>query len=628
MITFLVLAFRAALHGQSQLIKDSIAAKPKCPVTVSPKEAVYGCPLVPPASETAQMPVDRDPYPPKDEKPYPPIKTVVLPVKDKGKSQEAQEPPVRQSNNGLKAQIIPKGIYMPGTRNPVVFAPKKDDAELAEGETGTKDVPGPSAMDTGLTDYQYHQNNGYPSVEGQEQLTPSPSFHYIKKLPPRKPVATKVADTSQKQPQTIVYANAPQLQPKQPIKVKNPRLQPIDRQQKPRYVPTEPSSVGTASTEENQDRGKVVGNPYGYSFITAPASKPKPQKQPNATVEAKKGTVQSGPRTYGYGIDPNAQKAVPPPRLSVPTPRSGGVDPTNAAPTVAKPKWVDTATIYKPGRRWVWNKKKNAPKGNAQAPSTRNDIASDPVKPSENPSATGPLPKHPEGPKKPTAAIQRGPPVTDGGIGPAQQQDTEPLTPPVIVKKTPAKQTVVIPRYPPPTTVKPKRTVHAAQQPCVCPPVAGQIPTQDPARPATTAPPMTAPPRQALPRSEYKVNLLPDGKYNLTFLNNGATLTVTPFGRIASVSLGQNPPQYNYRGLLESLGGLPLQYTYEGRLLSVGGTVLGYNYNGNIESVGNMPLLYNYNGTIDKIGNAKVNYDANGNVSGTSGNNPVIAQKQ
>ncbi len=132
--------------------------------------------------------------------------------------------------------------------------------------------------------------------------------------------------------------------------------------------------------------------------------------------------------------------------------------------------------------------------------------------------------------------------------------------------------------------------------------------------------------------ADYKLNLTPDGKYTLTFFNNGGTVTVTEFGRILSVTSptsGQSAsPQYDYRGLLESVGNLPLQYTYEGRLLSVGSTTLGYNYNGNIQSIGNNSLYYNSNGTLDKVGNTKVQYDANGNVSSTSDANPVIALKQ
>ena len=131
--------------------------------------------------------------------------------------------------------------------------------------------------------------------------------------------------------------------------------------------------------------------------------------------------------------------------------------------------------------------------------------------------------------------------------------------------------------------------------------------------------------------ADYKLNVTPDGKYTLTFFNNGGTVTVTEFGRILSVTSptsGGTTPQYDYRGLLESVGNLPLQYTYEGRLLSVGSTVLGYNYNGNIQSIGNTSLYYNSNGTLDKVGNTKVQYDANGSVSSTSDANPIIALKQ
>jgi len=133
-------------------------------------------------------------------------------------------------------------------------------------------------------------------------------------------------------------------------------------------------------------------------------------------------------------------------------------------------------------------------------------------------------------------------------------------------------------------------------------------------------------------RPEYKVNLGTDGKFTITFFNNGGSIVITQFGRISSVTMpttgGNITPQYNYRGLLESVGNLPIQYTYEGRVQSVGSTNLGYNYNGNVQSIGSTQLTYNYNGTIDKIGNTKVIYDANGNVSGTSGANPMIAMKQ
>ncbi len=132
-------------------------------------------------------------------------------------------------------------------------------------------------------------------------------------------------------------------------------------------------------------------------------------------------------------------------------------------------------------------------------------------------------------------------------------------------------------------------------------------------------------------KSDYKVNLTTDGKYTVTFFNNGSSINVTQFGRISGVTSPVNgtntTSQYDYRGMLQSVGSLPLQYTYEGRLQSVGNTTLGYNYNGNIESIGGTPLSYNYNGTIDRIGNTKVLYDANNNVSSTSNNNPTIVLK-
>jgi len=133
-------------------------------------------------------------------------------------------------------------------------------------------------------------------------------------------------------------------------------------------------------------------------------------------------------------------------------------------------------------------------------------------------------------------------------------------------------------------------------------------------------------------RSDYKVEITADGKFTVTFYNNGSNIMVTSFGRIAGVSSPANgnntTQQYDYRGLLQSVGGLPLQYTYEGRLQSVGNTNLGYNYNGNIQSIGNTPIYYNYNGTVDKIGNTRVVYDANGSVSGTNGANTMITIKQ
>ncbi len=132
------------------------------------------------------------------------------------------------------------------------------------------------------------------------------------------------------------------------------------------------------------------------------------------------------------------------------------------------------------------------------------------------------------------------------------------------------------------------------------------------------------------PPADYKINLTTDGKYTVSFFNNGSSINVTQFGRISGVTSptsNNTTSQYDYRGMLQSVGTLPLQYTYEGRLQSVGNTLLGYNYNGNIESIGGTPLSYNYNGTIDKIGNTKVLYDANNNVSGTSNNNPAISIK-
>ena len=132
------------------------------------------------------------------------------------------------------------------------------------------------------------------------------------------------------------------------------------------------------------------------------------------------------------------------------------------------------------------------------------------------------------------------------------------------------------------------------------------------------------------PSADYKINLTTDGKYTVSFFNNGSSINVTQFGRISGVTSptsNNTTSQYDYRGMLQSVGTLPLQYTYEGRLQSVGNTALGYNYNGNIESIGGTPLSYNYNGTIDKIGNTKVLYDANNNVSGTSNSNPAVVVK-
>ena len=132
------------------------------------------------------------------------------------------------------------------------------------------------------------------------------------------------------------------------------------------------------------------------------------------------------------------------------------------------------------------------------------------------------------------------------------------------------------------------------------------------------------------PPADYKINLTTDGKYTVSFFNNGSSINVTQFGRISGVTSQTSTnttSQYDYRGMLQSVGTLSLQYTYEGRLQSVGNTALGYNYNGNIESIGGTPLSYNYNGTIDRIGNTKVLYDANNNVSGTSNSNPAVVVK-
>jgi len=140
------------------------------------------------------------------------------------------------------------------------------------------------------------------------------------------------------------------------------------------------------------------------------------------------------------------------------------------------------------------------------------------------------------------------------------------------------------------------------------------------------------PSENVVQRTDYKIEITTDGKFTVTFYNNGSNIVVTSFGRIAGVSTPASgssiTQQYDYRGLLQSVGGSPLQYTYEGRLQSVGSTNLSYNYNGNIQSIGNTPIYYNYNGTVDKIGNTKVVYDTNGSVSGTNGANPMITIKQ
>ncbi len=140
------------------------------------------------------------------------------------------------------------------------------------------------------------------------------------------------------------------------------------------------------------------------------------------------------------------------------------------------------------------------------------------------------------------------------------------------------------------------------------------------------------PSENVVQRTDYKIEITTDGKFTVTFYNNGSNIVVTSFGRIAGVSSPASgtsiAQQYDYRGLLQSVGGSSLQYTYEGRLQSVGSTNLSYNYNGNIQSIGNTPIYYNYNGTVDKIGNTKVVYDTNGSVSGTNGANPMITIKQ
>ena len=139
-------------------------------------------------------------------------------------------------------------------------------------------------------------------------------------------------------------------------------------------------------------------------------------------------------------------------------------------------------------------------------------------------------------------------------------------------------------------------------------------------------------PQNVVQRTDYKIEITTDGKFTVTFYNNGSSIVVTSFGRIANVSSPASSTsiaqQYDYRGLLQSVGGTPLQYTYEGRLQSVGSTNLSYNYNGNIQSIGNTSIYYNFNGTLDKIGNTKVLYDPNGSVSGTSGADGMITIKQ
>ncbi|MFY7898595.1 MAG: hypothetical protein ACOVNY_00335 [Chitinophagaceae bacterium] len=134
-----------------------------------------------------------------------------------------------------------------------------------------------------------------------------------------------------------------------------------------------------------------------------------------------------------------------------------------------------------------------------------------------------------------------------------------------------------------------------------------------------------------LPKTDFKVYLDEYGKYNIVFAKDGASVTITQFGRVNNVVIptgSSGKPTYNYRGLLESVGGLQLQYTYEGRVLSVGGTTLTYNYNGNVETINGIIMLYNANGSIHKFGNAKILYDYTGKVSNIEAANAMIVMKQ
>ncbi len=553
----LLMVASATVMGQSQLITGVVTAKPNCSTTFLPKGVDMKCPEIQQAQSAPYTPTDPAPRPeqpvvinnssnqpntltpPIYRKPTNTTPTNTTPA-NTTPATPAENTTINSNPNGLKGQQIGSGTYVPAKNQPVVFTPKTKEAIEAEKEAATP--PAKPAPITVTENYQYKTKDQTPVVD---PLTPPPSFHYNKKLPP--------TTRSNNDNDLTASLNASNIT-------------------NPKDLAASSGSLNDPSTDINA----ANANPYGIRVVRRVNkwNKPKVGTANNATT--RNPTTGTTAPAYTNNTNPSTTKKQPFRYLPPATQQSASTPTTYNVP---------------------------AAKNNYPAKKQWNNKAVDNTPPTT------------------TTPTTTTPPINKSvATNTATPPPTNTLTPVIPVNNT--RKTGVSN-----TAATPKQKHTTAQQPCNCP--TDNLATNK----GNNAEAGGSQHLNAVgPHPDYKIALMPDGKYQVTFSNNGSSVTVTQFGRIANIFIpsggGATNPQYNYRGLLDNVGSLPLQYTYEGRVLSVGNTPLGYNYNGNISSIGNMPLSYNYNGTIDRIGNTTVQYDANNTVTGTNGANPNIGLKQ
>ncbi|MFP5040260.1 hypothetical protein [Parasediminibacterium sp. JCM 36343] len=606
-----------ALFSQSQVVTGAVAAKPKCATTYSPGNVQTTCPELLPKIDSTIIPAAQtdNAYTPQGttttvNETYQYKTKAPQPYVDGKKGRNVKSDNTYQYNtdaskpvfDGNSTTTTSEGTYQYKTRAPQPYVDGKKgrskttnsgDTYQYNSNTAQPVVDGSSTTTTSEDTYQYKTRASQPYVDGNNgtSLTPPASFHYNRKVAPAK-VASTPSTQSGYAVQSRVVTNHNDIAANDPYD-------------------------GVIITKW---RGNTYYNKGGRTYTAwPPTSTTQSWKTvgplPKYSVAVPAGNIPSAPAQPATRWNNNEVKkkiVAAPSGAPAPSTASGFSEAKVYGMGIAKPVPVTIDSGVK--------KQVTAPVPRRKAYRYKT-YSSSPA--SVTPDYSPPLQTTPSS-------------GNYNGTGQAEQAVTTP--PPQPVSNTPnpdnssATLTPLRPAMVKQTTSKPARgRKPTSAVPCNCPAIGTDAANGQDAQQQNTT--QQQPQNTGTPsglRPDYKVTLAPDGKYNVTFASGNSSVTLTPFGRIASTSVpsGTGTPQYNYRGLMDNVGTLPMQYTYEGRVSSVGSTPIGYNYNGNIASIGGMPLSYNYNGTIDKIGTTKVLYDANGGVNGTSNSNPIIAMKQ
>ena len=117
-------------------------------------------------------------------------------------------------------------------------------------------------------------------------------------------------------------------------------------------------------------------------------------------------------------------------------------------------------------------------------------------------------------------------------------------------------------------------------------------------------------------------NVMPTGKYYLTFTSNTFYINVSQWGNISDYvftsndmkNQGNNNIHKNALGLVDNIAGNPIEYTADHLVSGIGTWPIKYTFDNMVNSVGVYKVYYNSNAGLKKIDKYKIIYDTNKTV--------------